>query len=102
MRNDSDTEAAAAPPNESREFIHECNNLLAGILNATALMRRARSEEDREEAIALIEDAVARAQKKIQHVPDLPARAVGSLARESMVSDDEAETDDRADDRMGR
>ncbi|MCB0219458.1 MAG: response regulator, partial [Chrysiogenetes bacterium] len=92
MRNDSDTEAAAAPPNESREFIHECNNLLAGILNATALMRRARSEEDREEAIALIEDAVARAQKKIQHVPDLLARAVGSLARESMVSDDEAET----------
>ena len=83
MQNDSETEAIAAPPNESREFIHECNNLLAGILNATAMIRRARSAEDREEAIGLIEDAVARAQQKIQCIPELLSHSAGSLAEEA-------------------
>lgn len=80
MRGDSELETAVGPPNRSREFIHECNNLLAGILNATAMLRRARSDEARDEAIALIEDAVDRAQTKIQRLPDLLAESIGTFS----------------------
>src|SRR3990172_3511247 len=53
---------AVSDPPDNRNFIHQCNNLLGGILNGVALLRRARNEKDRTEAIAFIEDAALRAQ----------------------------------------
>lgn len=89
MSRDPERSAQAPGENPAREFIHEFNNLLAGILNATALIRRSRSEEDRSEAIALIEDAVSRAQQKIQRVPDLLTRAMSEAGDDETVAIDD-------------
>lgn len=91
--------AGASAPLSSRAFIHECNNLLAGILNATALLKRARTDKDRAEAVALIEDAVSRAQTHLQRLPRLvtseesasaqPAKFEGKRRRVLVTEDDD-------------
>ncbi|MEW6777889.1 MAG: response regulator [Bdellovibrionota bacterium] len=81
-----------------RAGIHELNNLLGGILNSAVLLRRARSEEDRAQAIALIEDAARRARDAVVRLrEDLglassppPSRAAAnSTPRKILLAEDD-------------
>lgn len=76
-----------ATASASRAFIHQCNNLLGGILNAVALLRRAKTEQDRAEAMGMIEDATHRAQVHLSELGNLMVKGGGGADVASAVAE---------------